>query len=143
MATVKLNPYINYNGDAEAALNFYHDVLGGELAISRFNDFASAEMPVAEEHKNLVMHGALIAEGFQLFAADATPMGGTNAGDNISISLSGDDTAMLTKYFEGLSAGGTVQEPLAEAPWGDTFGMFTDKFGIHWMVNIFGSHPEN
>lgn len=143
MATIRLNPYINFNSNAEEALNFYHGVLGGELAISRFSEFASPEMPVAEEHQTLVMHGALLADGFQLFAADAAPMGGTTAGDNMSISLSGDDEAKLTEYFNGLSAGGTVQEPLAKAPWGDTFGMFTDKFGIHWMVNIMGQKSED
>ena len=136
MATVTLNPYISFNDNSEEVLNFYKSVLGGEVTISRFSEFANESMPVAEEHKNLVMHGVLKTDGFQLMVADSAPVGGTKVGDNISISLSGDDEAKLTRYYEGLSAGGTIKEPLAKAPWGDSFGMFTDKFGIHWLVNI-------
>jgi PhnB protein len=61
-------------------------------------------------------------------------------GTNFSVSLSGDNEAELTRYFEKLSAGGSIAEPLVKAPWGDTFGMFTDKFGVNWMVNIAGQH---
>lgn len=143
MTAVALNPYINFNGTAEEALNFYKTVFGGELTISRFSEFNSPEMPVPEEQQNGVMHGMLTAEDFQLMAADALARGGAvTAGSNISISLSGDDEAKLTHYFEALSAGGTVKEPLAKAPWGDSFGMFTDKFGVEWMVNIAGPKQE-
>jgi len=143
MAAVQLNPYINFNDNTEEALNFYHSVLGGEVTISRFSEFASPEMPVANEHQNLVMHGSLIAEHFQIFAADAKPVGGVTTGDNISISLSGDDETALTSYYKGLSEGGSIQQPLEKAPWGDSFGMFTDKFGIHWMVNIASPKTED
>jgi PhnB protein len=139
MAAVTLNPYINFNDKAEEALGFYKGIFGGELTISRFSDFASDKMPVADEYKNLVMHGMLIADGITLMVADAAPVGGVNAGDNISISLSGDDNERLTQYFEGLSEGATIKEPLEAAPWGDKFGMLTDKFGIGWMVNISGA----
>lgn len=141
MATVQLNPYISFDDNSEEALNFYKSVLGGEVTISRFSEFASPEMPVADEHQNLVMHGSLISDDLQIFAADAKPVGGATAGDNISISLSGDDETALTNYYNGLSEGGSIQQPLEKAPWGDAFGMFTDKFGIHWMVNIAG--PKN
>ena len=96
MASVQLNPYINFDDKSEEALQFYQSVLGGEVTISRFSDFASPEMPVAEEHQSLVMHGALISDTLQLFIADAKPIGGTNVGDNISISLSGDDSDAVT-----------------------------------------------
>jgi PhnB protein len=137
MASVTLNPYVNFNGDAEEALNFYKAVFGGELTISRFSEFASPEMPVAEEHLNKVMHGALVADDLQLMAADAVHEAAV-VGDNISISLSGEDEEQLTKFYNGLSQDGTIKEPLAKAPWGDSFGMFTDKFGINWLVNITG-----
>lgn len=138
MAAVILNPYINFNGNAEEALNFYKSVFGGELVISRFREFASPQMPVADEHLDNVMHGALTTDYLQLMAAD-TVHASAVVGDNISLSLSGDDKVTLTKYYEALSEGGTIKEHLAEAPWGDWFGMFTDKFGIEWLVNITGS----
>ena len=143
MTATQLNPYINFNGNAEEALNFYKNALGGELTISRFSEFASPEMPVPEGQENGVMHGMLITDDFQLMAADALALGGAVAtGNNISISLSGDDETKLTNYFDSLSAGGTIKEPLAKAPWGDSFGMFTDKFGIEWMVNIAGPKTD-
>lgn len=132
-----LNPYISLNDTSEEALSFYKSVFSGEIEISRFGDMpANPSMPVAEEYKNLVMHGVLKAPDLQLMIADSAPTGGASAAGNVSISLSGDDEATLTKYYEGLSAGGSVTVPLAKAPWGDTFGMFTDKFGIGWLVNI-------
>jgi PhnB protein len=69
-------------------------------------------------------------------AADSAPHAEVTVGNNVNLSLSGDDDATLTKYFEGLSAGGTVTQPLETAPWGDKFGMLTDKFGINWLVNV-------
>ena len=134
---IVLNPYVSLNDKSEEALNFYKRVLGGEVEITRFGDMpANPSMPVAEEHKNLVMHGVLKTADLQLMVADSAPNGGAPPVSNVSISLSGDDEATLTKYYEGLSEGGSVTVPLAKAPWGDTFGMFTDKFGIGWMVNI-------
>lgn len=134
---VTMNPYISFSTNAEEALNFYKQVFGGEVKISRFGDMpASPDMPVAEDQKNLVMHGVLEATDFLLMVADSAPNGGVTMGTNVSISLSGEDEATLTKYFEGLSEGATITQPLSKAPWGDTFGMLTDKFGIAWLVNI-------
>ena len=136
---VVLNPYLNFTDKAEEVLNFYQSVLGGEVEMSRFGDMAdSLPSPLAEEHKNLLMHGVLKNDYLQIMVADSAPMGPSEVGGNIHLSLSGDDEAALTKYYEGLSAGGQIAEPLAKAPWGDTFGMFVDKFGIKWMVNIAG-----
>lgn len=133
---VVLNPYLHFNdGKAEEALNFYKAVFGGELEISRYGD--NPGMPAAEEAiKNLVMHGVVKTGDLQLMISDTGPMGDVVVGNNVSISLSGDDEAKLTKYFEALSAGGTVTKPLGKESWGDTFGMVDDKFGISWLINI-------
>lgn len=137
---ITLTPYINFVDNAQEALDFYQGVLGGETDISRFGDLP--EMPVEDRFKNLIMHASLKSPDFEIMISDSAPMGGVKQdGENVSISLFGDDDATLSRYFEGLSAGGQVTAPLAMAPWGDKFGMFTDKFGIHWMVNI--SQPQN
>ena len=134
--TVVLNPYLHFNdGKAEEALNFYKTVFDGELEISRYGD--NPGMPAGEEAmKNLVMHGVVKTGDFQLMVSDTGPMGNVTVGSNVSISLSGDDEAKLTTYFEALSVGGNVTKPLSKESWGDTFGMLDDKFGISWLVNI-------
>jgi PhnB protein len=136
MATmpVQLNAYLHFFDDARQAMEFYHSVLGGELTLSTFGEYHASD-EVAEQDK--IMHAQLTTDaGFVLMASD-TPasMGGTK-GTNFSLSLSGDDEATLRRYFEELSAGGSVTMPLGESPWGDTFGMFTDKFDVKWMVSI-------
>ena len=134
---ITLNPYINFNTNAEEALNFYKDIFGGELTIMRFSDMpANPDYPVAAEHQNLVMHGDLQADNLRLMAADSAPTGGAPTQSNISVSLSGDDEETLTRYYNVLLEGGKATVPLAKAPWGDTFGMLTDKFGVAWFVNI-------
>ena len=137
--TTKLNPYISFRDNAKEAAEFYHSVLGGELEINTFGD--TPGMADSDE-ADLVMHASIVTPGgLTLFLAD-TPAGMEhNPGGNIQISLSGEDEDELRGYFDGLSAGGTPGVPLEKAPWGDTFGMFTDKFGIGWMVNILGSQP--
>ncbi|HUR76615.1 MAG TPA: VOC family protein [Acidimicrobiales bacterium] len=134
--SVTLNPYINFNGDARAAMEFYRSVFGGELNVMAFSDLP--EMPTDPEEKDKVMHAMLTGDnGIVLMGAD-TPNGQPYEAFNGSISLSGDDEAVLTGYFDKLSAGGEVGEPLTKAPWGDTFGMCTDRFGVRWLVNIAG-----
>ena len=133
-----LNPYLHVaDGRAEEALNFYRSVFGGELEIMRFTDVPGME-PGAD-HKGTVMHGALITPALQLFCADSAPEDAPASSSTMSIALSGDDKPTLTQYYNALVEGGTVGEPLMEAPWGDTFGMLVDKFGVHWMVNITAS----
>ncbi len=136
---IALNPYLHFNGNAEEALNFYNSVFSGQLRISRYGDFPNPS--VTDDLKEQVMHGIIEADGLQLMASDSGPMGDPTPGDNISISLSGDNITVLTKYFEGLSAGGNVTDPLSAKQWGDTFGMVTDRFGISWLVNI--TAPQN
>lgn len=136
MNTSQLSPYLHFNGNCEEAMNFYKSVLGGELEINRFSEFASPDMPVSEDQKNSVMHSTLKNDGLSFMASDGMRDHALAIGENVSISIAGTDEAKLTEYFNGLSAGGKVTMPLAKQVWGDSFGMFTDKFGIHWMINI-------
>jgi PhnB protein len=134
---VRLNPYLSFKNNAREAMEFYKTVFGGKLDISTF-----ASMPgVDPAEANNVMHAQLEGENGVVFMASDTPSHMVyDSGRNISMSLSGDDDALLRAYWDKLSVGGAVSVPLETAPWGDTFGMFTDKFGIAWMVNISGSH---
>ena len=137
MATI--NPHINFNGNAEEAFTFYKSVFGGEFAkIVRFKDLASAEFPVAESEANLIMHIALPIGTNILMANDVPPsMGKTNENENRSkISISAESKAEADKLFNGLSAGGQIEFPIADSPWGSYFGMFRDKYGIEWMVDF-------
>jgi PhnB protein len=132
----KLNPYIVFKDNTRQAMEFYQTVFGGKLAMNTFKEFHASQDP-SEDDK--IMHSMLEAEnGITFMAADTPNSMEYNPGTNISMSLSGDNEAELRGYFEKLIAGGTVTEPLEKAPWGDTFGMCTDKFGINWMVNITG-----
>ncbi|MCC8907205.1 VOC family protein [Curtobacterium sp. GD1] len=136
--TVRLNPYIGLRDQARDALDFYHGVFGGELTVNTFGEAGMAQDP-ADADK--VMHGQLEGEnGLLLMASDApTGMEGPDV-SNISVSLSGDDEDALTRYWNGLADGAkTIIEPLTNAPWGDTFGMVTDRFGVTWLVNISGA----
>jgi len=137
--SVLLNPYLNFpDAQAREAMEFYSSVLGGELSIMTFGDMGT-EGPLAEQ----VMHGQLTTPGgITLMGADAPPeMVQVRFGDNVSVSLSGgpEDAEELRGWFAALSEGGDVRQPLEPAPWGDEFGMFVDRFGISWMVNIAGS----
>lgn len=136
---VRLNPYLNFRDNAKEAMEFYQSVLGGELALDTFGSYSVSEDP-AEAEK--IMHASLnTPSGLQLMAADTPNAMPFTAGSNFAISLSGgpEEASELTGYWEKLAAGGNVIEPLTEAPWGDSFGMVTDRFGILWMVNIGGA----
>ena len=132
----QLNPYLSFKDNARQAMEFYHSVFGGKLTMNTFKEYFASEDP-AEDNK--IMHGLLEGDnGIELMGADTPNRMEYKPGARISMSLSGDDEALLTNYFHKLSAGGTVSQPLEKAPWGDTFGMLTDKFGVDWMVNIAG-----
>lgn len=137
MASI-LNPYLNFRGQAREALEFYREVFGGELAISTFTDIGMDDVP--ESERDLVMHGQLdTPAGFTLMASDVpSHMPYAKGNNQFSISLSGqaDDDAQLRGYWLKLSEGAEIQEPLVTAPWGATFGMLTDRFGVAWLVNI-------
>ncbi len=132
----RLNPYLNFKNNARQAMEFYRSVFGGELSMNTFQEFQASQDP-SEADK--IMHAQLEASDGILFMAADTPNGMPyEEGSNISMSLSGETETELRGYFDKLAAGGTVMQPLEKAPWGDTFGMLTDKFGVTWMVNING-----
>jgi PhnB protein len=130
----KLNPYLNFKSNARQAMEFYKSVFGGKLQMQTFKEFHASQSPSED---NLIMHAELIAADLiTLFGSDTPERMELHPGNNVSLSLSGDDEAELKGYFQKLSAGGTISMPLEKAIWGDTFGMCVDKFGIGWLVNI-------
>lgn len=132
----KLNPYISFKGKAREAMEFYKSVFGGELELTTFKEGGMSDNQAEADQ---IMHSILIAKNGMTLMGSDTPDGMEyKPGSNISISLSGENEAELSDYFKKLSEGGKVAQPLVKAPWGDTFGMFRDKFGIFWMVNIAG-----
>ena len=137
MATI--NPYLNFLGNTEEVFNFYKSVFGGEFAtFVRFKDMPGAG-PIPEADANKIMHVALpIGKGNMLMGTDALEsMGHTlTVGDNFSLSITPDSKEEADKIFNGISAGGKIEMPLADAPWGAYFGMANDKYGIKWMVNF-------
>ncbi len=130
----KLNPYISFKDRTREAMEFYEMVFGGKLSMNTFKEFHASQDP---DEDNLIMHAELITEnGMTIMASDTPNRMEYRPGTNFSISLSGDNEAELTRYFQKLSEGGTVTMPLTQATWGDSFGMCTDQFGVGWMVNI-------
>jgi PhnB protein len=134
MAAASLHPYLNFNGNTKDAMEFYQKVLGGKLNMQKFSEVPG--MPVPPDYADKVMHAHLEADGIVIMASDPPPGMNVNVGNNVHLSLMGTDSSKLSKMFNDLSAGGKVTMPLAKQFWGDTFGSFTDKFGINWMVNI-------
>ncbi|MEO6013753.1 MAG: VOC family protein [Devosia sp.] len=132
--TANLNPYIHFKDNAREAMAFYQTVFGGELVLSTFSEGGMSSGPA---DASLIMHGQLeTPTGFMLMGSDTPAHMEHRPGTNITISLSGDEDAALNGYWSKLSAGANVMQPLEKAPWGDSFGMLTDKFGIGWLVNI-------
>ena len=132
----KLNPYLSFKDNAREAMEFYQTVFGGKLAMSTFKEYGASQDP---NEDNKIMHATLEADnGITFMASDTPDHMEYKAGTNYSMSLSGDNEAELQGYFQKLSTGGNVTMPLGKAPWGDTFGMLTDKFGVPWLVNIAG-----
>ncbi|MBI1833477.1 MAG: VOC family protein [Candidatus Andersenbacteria bacterium] len=133
-----INPWINFNGNAEEAFTFYKSVFGGEFTkIIRFKDLASTEFPVAEKEENKIMYIALpIDEGNVLIANDVPEfMGQVNENENRSkIAISTESKEEADRLFNGLSAGGKIEGPMGNSPWGTYAGMFRDTYGIEWIV---------
>lgn len=134
----QINPHVNFNGNAEEAFNFYRSVFGGEFTkIIRFKDLAGSGFPVAEKEENKIMHIALpIGKDSKLMANDVPEaMGRTNENENRSkIVISAESKEEADRLFNGLSAGGQVEGPIGDSPWGSYFGCFRDKYGIEWIV---------
>lgn len=134
-----INPHINFNGNAEEAFTFYKSVFGGEFAkIIRFKELSSPEMPIAEKEENKIMHIALPIGNSVLMANDVPDfLGRVNENENRSkIFVTAESKEEADKLFNGLSAGGTVEMPIDESPWGSYFAMFRDKYGIEWMIEF-------
>jgi PhnB protein len=136
----QISPYIHFNGNAEEAFTFYKSVFGGEFAmITRFKDMSIPESPISENEANKIMHIALPIGKCSVLMGSDTPefMGKHNENENRSkISISADSKEEADKLFNGLSAGGKVEMPISDSPWGSYFGMFRDKYGIEWMIDF-------
>ncbi|MDB4977963.1 MAG: hypothetical protein JWM56_149 [Candidatus Peribacteria bacterium] len=135
MQPTYLSPYITFNGNCKEVMEFYAACMGGKLVMQTFGE---APVHAPEEYKGKIMHAMLQNDSLSFMASDTQPGTTVATGDNISMSVAGTDNEKLHDMFTKLSAGGTVTMPLAPQFWGDTFGMLTDKFGIHWMFNIAG-----
>ncbi|HET6252945.1 MAG TPA: VOC family protein [Puia sp.] len=135
-----INPWINFNGNAEEAFTFYKSVFGGEFAkVVRFKDISSAEFPLADNEANKIMHIALPIGGNHVIIANDVPefMGRVNENENRSkIAVNVESREEADKIFNGLSAGGNVEGPIGDSPWGTYAGMFRDKYGIEWIVEF-------
>ena len=129
-----LNPYLNFSGQTRAAMEFYKTVFGGELTINTMGEGAGVTDPSTKDN---IMHADLrVGNSMVIMAADDVGDTKSKSATNSSLSLSGDNAEQLSAYYEALKEGGTIIEPLAPSPWGDTFGMLKDKFGVIWLVNI-------
>ena len=139
-----INPYIHFNGNAEEAFTFYKSVFGGEFAkIMRYKDLSGPEHPIAENDANRLMHISLpIGKTNVLMGSDVLEMMGrvTENDNRNTIAISAESREEADKLFNGLSEGGKIEMPLADGPLEAYFGMFTDKYGIEWMVNF---DPKN
>jgi PhnB protein len=135
-----INPWINFNGNAEEAFTFYKSVFGGEFSkVVRFKDLASAEFQVAKKEENKIMKIALPIGRNNVLVANDVPefMGRVNENENRSkILVNAESREEATKVFNGLSAGGSVEGPMGDTPWGTYAGMFRDKYGIEWIVEF-------
>lgn len=135
-----INPYIHFNGNAEEVFTFYRSVFGGEFAkIMRYKEFSSPEHPISATDADRIMHVALpIGKSNVLMGSDVLQvMGKVNEKDNRNkIAISAESREEADKLFNGLSAGGDVEMPMMDSPFGSYFGMFTDKYGVEWMVNF-------
>lgn len=136
-----LNPYINFNGNAREAMEFYKSIFGGTLeadTFKSFNEQSGGAMPVAPEDNDKIMHATLKGDNGIVIMASDTPSGMPYepGQQRISMALTGDDETALRGYWDRLADGGNITMPLEKAEWGDIFGMVTDKYGIDWMIDI-------
>ena len=134
--TTRLSPYLNFKGNAREAMTFYQSVFAGELTMSTYDELQASQDPADAEK---IMHAQLETEaGLVLMGADVPSGMKYTTGDNFSVSLSGENEAELRGYWDKLSGSGSVTVPMERAPWGDSFGMCKDQFGVDWLVNVSG-----
>lgn len=131
MSNLQLFPYVNFEGRAREALEFYHELLGGKLRLYTFSEKGAKPAGLGDS----IMYARLEAEGVVIVGSDGRPGHPTTVGDNVALALHGTDTERITRIFERLGEGGQIGLPLTEAPWG-TDGWLTDKFGITWNIAI-------
>lgn len=138
--TVKLSSYINLNGNAKEAIDFYQGIFGGTVDSDTFGEFnkkSDGAMPMSAEDADKIMHAQLTTDHFELMISDVpSTWPETSLTSNIVLALNGDDESVLQGYWDKLAQGGKITQPLESAPWGDKFGSLTDKFGVNWMVDI-------
>ncbi|WP_336658568.1 VOC family protein [Leucobacter sp. USHLN153] len=136
--TINLNPYLNFHGNAREALEFYHSVLGGEIRLMTYDSIPGMMGDPSEADK--IMHGQINTEdGLVIMAADypASMADSPDAASlGSSVCVSGDDAERIQALWEGMSQGAHIREPFEQAPWGDTFGMLADRFGVPWMFSL-------
>jgi PhnB protein len=141
-----IHPWINFNGNAEEAFTFYKSVFGGEFTkITRFKDLASDEFPIPEHEANKLMMIALPIGKHNVLMANDVPefMGRVNENENRSkIVISAESKEEADNLFNGLSAGGTVEGPIGDGPWGTYAGMYRDKYGIEWIIEFDPNYNE-
>jgi PhnB protein len=131
MSNLKLFPYVNFQGRAREALEFYHELLGGKLDMYTFSEKGAKPAGVGDR----IMYARFEAEGVVIVGSDGRPGHPAIVGDNVAFALHGTDKDRITRIFDGLRDGGEVKLPLTQAPWG-TDGWLTDKFGITWNIAI-------
>jgi len=133
MAKQFLGPYINFQGRAKEAMEFYQNALGGKLSLYSSGEHGTPKPAGAGDR---IMYARLEADGIVIVASDGNPKYPATAGDHIGISVGGTDSAHLHRVFDGLAQGGQVKMPLTTGSWGGTAGWLTDKFGINWNIDI-------
>lgn len=132
---MQINPYLNFDGTCAEAMRFYQNALGGKLEVMPFAD-TPMEKDIPSQYRERVMHACLTtADGQSLMASDAGPWAPYEAPKGMQVTLNYDTAAEGRKAFDAMSQGGQVQMPLDKTFWAEAFGMFTDRFGIQWMVN--------
>ncbi|PWH05979.1 hypothetical protein DEO23_09145 [Brachybacterium endophyticum] len=138
-----LHPYLNFPGTSREAFEFYGEALGTTPQFATFGEFHA--VPEGDPNADKIMHGSLeVTDLIRLYVSDVIEGMGPDhrEGNNVTLSLMGDDEAVLRSAYEKLSVGGTIAMPLEKQMWGDVYGSFTDRFGIVWQVNISASQGE-
>lgn len=127
-------PYLNFTGNAKAALDFYAKALNGQILFAQ--TFGESPMEGAEEHRDKIMHATFKAGDLTIMASDIIddkyPI---IAGTNISLSMNFTKVEDIDRVFAAMSEGSNITMPLQDTFWGAKFGMLTDAFGINWMFN--------
>ena len=127
-----INPYLTFPGNCKEAMSFYKDATDGELELLPYSE---SPMDLPQDHLNKILHATLRFGNAVVMAADAMPGQEVTNGNSIYISIAVPDLKQAEKLFNKLSKNGTIIMPFEKVFWGATFGMFADKFGIHWMIN--------